>query len=171
MRWRGTQTANKVTGCCCKVTGETTELANIVYRGTELKHPSRAVDNSQNTNDATPSKSYFFSSHVSKSDFFFFFFLTDCRWACRSASILTLFQKHCSKNNTPAGMPQGHFPGFSQKRTLDVYEDTEVCREEYLFSWQFCREYSNPFPLCPSLNSHPFVCHRVYLYITNLHQG
>lgn len=88
-----------------------------------------------------------------------------------SVSILACFQKRCSRNAAPAGMPQGRFPGFSLKRRQDVYEDAEVCREDYLFSWQFCREYSSPFPLCPSLNSHPFVCHGVYLYIMNLHQG
>lgn len=38
------------------------------------------------------------------------------------------------KQNTPAGMPQGPFLGLSLKRMLDVYEDTEVCREDYLFS-------------------------------------
>lgn len=37
------------------------------------------------------------------------------------------------KSNMTNGMPRGHFLMFPQK-TLDVYEDTEVCREEYLFS-------------------------------------
>lgn len=37
------------------------------------------------------------------------------------------------KSNMTNGMPQGHFLVFPQK-TLDVYEETEVYREEYLFS-------------------------------------
>lgn len=37
------------------------------------------------------------------------------------------------KSNMTNGIPQGHFLMFPQK-TLNVYEDTEVCREEYLFS-------------------------------------
>lgn len=42
-------------------------------------------------------------------------------------------QYDLDKSNMTNGMPQGHFLTFPQK-TLDVYEDTEVCREEYLFS-------------------------------------
>lgn len=157
--------ADQVTGYCCKVTRETTELTSLVSRGTDLKHPSGAGDNS--------GKHKWCNTIVALSYFSVTIRFCNRLSAGRPISIQTSFKKHCSKkkNNTPAGMPQGHFHGLSLKRMLDVYEDTEVCREDYLFSWQFCREYSSPFPMCPSLNSHPFVCHRVYLYITNLHQG
>lgn len=132
VRWRETQTANQVTGCCCKVTRETAEFTSPVYRGAELKRPSGTGDNSKNRNNATPSLHY--RIFLSKSDL-----VTDL--AGRSVSIQTVQKALQQKKNRPAGMPQGHVHGPSPKRMLDVYEDTEVCREDYLFSWQFCRVF------------------------------
>lgn len=91
VRWRETQTANQVTGCCCKVTRETAEFTSPVYRGAELKRPSGAGDNSKNRNNATPSLHY--RIFLSKSDL-----VTDCRR--EGLSPFRLFKKHCSKKRT-----------------------------------------------------------------------
>lgn len=66
-------------------------------------------------------------------------------------------------------MSQGHFGRLPLKRRLHVYEDRSAGKTIY-----FPANSAESIPalfLCPSLNIHPFVGHRVYLYITNLHQG
>lgn len=90
------------------------------------------------------------------------FFLKDCRWAGLSGLWL------CSKNNRAAGMPRGHF----HWKECAMFMKTQRSAERSIYFLDNSAEsIPAPFPLCPSLNSHPFVCHRVYLYITNLHQG
>lgn len=67
------------------------------------------------------------------------------------------------KSNMTNGMPQGHFLMFPHTKTLDVYKDTEVCRKEYLFSWQFCRVF-RPFSSV-TLTQQPSICMPQGLFI------
>ncbi len=75
-------------------------------------------------------------------------------------SIVSLWGQNVGECN------ESHFLNISNKK-VDVYKDTGL--NGWLFIFLPCSAESEL--AWRSLNSHPFVCHGVYLYIANLHQA